>query len=98
MELYKEYAECGFNVVLGGDAALAKQAGLKAIVGDGQVDHIALLGDHLLGGQQGRAEATDGNDAYSVPFDVEHQMPRPGARQASFDQRHLGAGVDPHLA
>ncbi len=37
LERYKEYADAGFNLVLGGDAALAKQAGIKAIVGDGQL-------------------------------------------------------------
>jgi hypothetical protein len=40
LELYREYAECGFNVVLGGDAALSSQAGLKAVVGDGQVSAL----------------------------------------------------------
>lgn len=38
LERYKEYAECGFNLVLGGDAALAKAVGIKAIVGGGPAD------------------------------------------------------------
>jgi hypothetical protein len=40
LERYKEYADCGFNLVLGGDADLSRQAGLKAIVGDGQVSAL----------------------------------------------------------
>ena len=41
IERYKEYAECGFNLVLGAPAeqiGLAKAVGIKAIVGGGPAD------------------------------------------------------------
>ncbi|MCY2923868.1 MAG: hypothetical protein NT031_00235 [Planctomycetota bacterium] len=40
VEKYKEYADCGFNMVLGGDAALAKAVGIKAIVGDDKLNAV----------------------------------------------------------
>ena len=50
VERYREYADCGFNLLLGGDAALAKAVGLKAIVGGGPADVEKYAGDPAVVG------------------------------------------------